>query len=447
MLIGVDLAATSVGKLRSDLEAFLKLPSGGLEKQKDQVSQLIREGIMAKLQAEQSAPAAATKEKGEDEDSKKRKDKKDGKNKDKKAKKAKKDDSSDDSNEAEPVKAEEAPAAVEDAPVVPDAEIAVEPPPDAEAQLATLADDIFELDKGGRSIQQAKTWALSGAEDGSLRLWDLEMFQCVRVFEGHQGAVLCLAAEWSEMRALSGGADGARLWDLRRGGCQKTFAGIEDGCAAIKGNWEADNPQAIGACGDGQIRVWDMKSGELVKSFAAHKGGVWALDADWTNKRLASGGDEEVKIWNTDDWTQIQKIEGHAGGVMCLALDWSEKRVVIGASEQSLRLVDMEAKTGKNMLGHRDVVANVSPDWGRDQILTGGWDAQLRIWNLERNTCTQSHECKFGRIRCMSADFSQMQVICGSSSGALHIVDLYSGAVLREMDGHVGGCTAVAAKF
>jgi len=428
LLKGADLAATSVGKLRAGLEAHLKLPAGGLEAQKDEVNKCIRSAIVSELAAQDESKKRAA-----------------AKGKDKKAKKQK---TEDDSDEMEEMSDEDAPAAADAG--------AAAPLPEAKDQLATTdplapVDDVFELENqapANLAIQQAKSWALSGSDDGSLRLWDLEAFSPARAFDGHQGAVMCLAADWTEMRALSGGADGAKLWDLRRGGCQKTYAGIEGGCAAIKGNWDGDDAKVVAACGDGQLRIWDMKSGDLVKSCTAHKHGVWALDADWPNKRLASGGDDEVKIWNTEDWSLAQKVEGHAGSVMCLALDWSKKRVVIGASEACLRLWDGETKSGKNILGHRDAVACVCADRGKGQVLTAGWDAQLKTWNLDRMmSCTQSHDCKFGRIRCMAADFERMQVICGSSCGSLHMLDLYSGAVIRSMEAHVGAVTAVAAKF
>lgn len=292
-----------------------------------------------------------------------------------------------------------------------------------------------------------QTWAVSGAEDGNLRLWDLESYSCVRVLEGHTGAVRALVVDWEDMQALSGAADNVRLWSLKRGGCQKTFADVEDGCATVAADWKG--LKALGGCGDGHLKLWSMTSGELIGDVVAHQGGVWSIEVNWDSQRVASGGDEHFKVWDMADWTCLHKIEGHPGGIMCLAVDWEASRLLVGvgAAEQSLRLWDLETRKPRSLLGHRDAVAHVRADWEGDTAVTGGWDAQLRIWNLAKGACVQNHECKFGRIRSMAVDFSQMQAICGSSAGTLHFVDLHSGADLRKLEGHVGGVTALQAKL
>ncbi len=62
------------------------------------------------------------------------------------------------------------------------------------------------------------TRALSGGDDGTLRLWDLESGAEMRRLEGHEGWVNAVAVTADGTRALSGGFDRTlRLWDLERG--------------------------------------------------------------------------------------------------------------------------------------------------------------------------------------------------------------------------------------
>ena len=57
--------------------------------------------------------------------------------------------------------------------------------------------------------------ALSGARDGIVRLWDVESGRCLRVLEGHTGAVWCVAWSADGRRAFSGDDKGGiRVWDL-----------------------------------------------------------------------------------------------------------------------------------------------------------------------------------------------------------------------------------------
>lgn len=269
----------------------------------------------------------------------------------------------------------------------------------------------------------------------------------MRILEGHTGTIRCITVDWENMQALSGADDNMRLWNLKLGGSQRTFKDVEEGCNVAAGDWK--NQQAIGGCGDGQLKIWDMVSGDLSSSVYAHPGGVWALEVEWTKKRVASGGDEHFKVWDLDDWACLHKIEGHFGGIMSLGVDWEGARALIGvgSAEQSLSLWDLETREKRNLLGHRDAVAHIATDFDNDVALTAGWDAEIRIWNLKKCSCIQTHKVKFGRVRSIAVDFAQMQAVCGSSAGTMHVVDLHSGVDLRTLEGHVGAITALHAKF
>lgn len=453
LLQGVDLAAMSIGKLRGSLEQAMKLPAGTLDARKEQVNRLLQEELVKVVEEKKrKAPPKPEQEpanKKEKKEKKEVKEKKEKKEKDEKKydkKEDKKEDKKDDKKKEEGKSHPEA----ADTAGVPPAEVEAAEPADMAAAPndPTMGMSAFE-DFGSAKplVSRLQTWAVSGAEDGNLRLWDLESYSCVRVLEGHLSAIRAIVVDWEDMQALSGAEDNVRLWSLKRGGCLKTFTDLEEGCISVAADWKG--LRALGGCGDGHLRLWNMTTAEQISSVLAHAGGVWALEAHWEVQRVASGGDEAFKVWDLADWACLHKIEGHPGGIMCLAMDWQRSRALIGVgqAEQSVRLWDLDTRKSQGLLGHRDAVATVRVDWEGDVALTGGWDAQLRTWNLGKGTCTTTQECKFGRVRSMAVDFTQMQALCGSSAGTLHFVDLHSGAELRRLEGHVGGVTALQAKF
>ena len=114
--------------------------------------------------------------------------------------------------------------------------------PQTEPAAADLSDETFgqpdaQASSGkvaGKAIQleyTAAIWAyafspdgkraLTGADDKTVRLWDLETGRCLRVFKGHTGDVRSIVWSTDQRHALSGG-DGAdpmdyptvRLWDV-----------------------------------------------------------------------------------------------------------------------------------------------------------------------------------------------------------------------------------------
>ena len=480
------LAKVSIGGSRADLETHLGLEPNSLLARKDEVQTILKQelkNIVSKPQQTQQGEEPSRKEhKKESEEDCEGTQNRCGKKRtqnfleDKKVKKAKKDAAS--SHEAKhPPKETEPPAPVTlpepeseallatpepaeaplddpmDDPMVVEAVEAAAAMEEAEAEAAAAAVDVAPTEAQVLALRNRTSgWALSGAEDGCLRLWNLHRDSCDRVLEGHVGAVVALVVNWDEMQAVSGAEDGARLWDLRQGGCQKAYAcveedGAEGGCTAVAVDWNSTSTRVLGGCGDGKLRLWSMRSGELQKHVAAHPGGVWALQVNWKTQRAASGGDDLLKIWNLENWSCLQKIDGHLGGITCLAYDWHENRALVGAGGKSLRLWRTNERAAKLLVGHQDLVSVVFADWGDDVAITAGWDAQLRLWNLKKETVTSHVDCKFGRVRSMAADMEQMQAICGSSNGCLHHLDLKTGEELRLMEGHVGGVTAVQARL
>lgn len=56
---------------------------------------------------------------------------------------------------------------------------------------------------------------LSGSDDGTVRLWDVQTAKEVLRFEGHMGSVRSVAMSVDGMRAISGGDDATlRVWKL-----------------------------------------------------------------------------------------------------------------------------------------------------------------------------------------------------------------------------------------
>ena len=83
-------------------------------------------------------------------------------------------------------------------------------------------------------------WAISGSDDKTLKLWDVETGQVLRTFRGHAGSVNAVALSADGRRAISGSYDKTlKLWDLSDGKCLDTTY-LEGGvnCVAIssKGN-------------------------------------------------------------------------------------------------------------------------------------------------------------------------------------------------------------------
>ncbi|MEM7010366.1 MAG: TIR domain-containing protein, partial [Verrucomicrobiota bacterium] len=92
-------------------------------------------------------------------------------------------------------------------------------------------------------------FALSGSDDYTVRLWEIESGQCLRVFEGHSGWVISVAFSADGKRALSGAADKSlRLWEIESGACQRVFEGHSGRVRSVA--FSADGKRALSGADD-----------------------------------------------------------------------------------------------------------------------------------------------------------------------------------------------------
>ncbi|KAL4430378.1 hypothetical protein ABPG77_002184 [Micractinium sp. CCAP 211/92] len=107
------------------------------------------------------------------------------------------------------------------------------------------------------------TDAVTASADGTARVWDLDIGDCVLLLEGHAGPINDMAVTSDGSLVLTCSSDGtARAFEMERGQCLRVLAGHTAGINAL-----AMDPWArfvVTASSDGTARVWDLSSARTV---------------------------------------------------------------------------------------------------------------------------------------------------------------------------------------
>lgn len=265
----------------------------------------------------------------------------------------------------------------------------------------------------------------SGAEDGSIRLWNLDNFQCTQILSHHQKAVNCLqfspngkilaSASWDktiklwdletfgEIAILSGHTDSVevldismdnlllasgsndqtlRLWDIRKNQSLHTFDNFSDTIRSLC--FSPDGLQLAAGSWD-IIYLWDVLSKKSIRTFKGQtKNYISALAISPDGLTLAAGShDKTIRLWDMTSKKQSLKLQGHLRRVNCVAFSPDNLTLASGSHDKQVKLWNI--KTGKEINGlnvHNDFVSAVSFSPDGNILASASHDTKIRLWQI-----------------------------------------------------------------
>lgn len=109
---------------------------------------------------------------------------------------------------------------------------------------------------------------VSGSYDALIRVWDIPLGQCERVFTGHTGYINSLALLSNEQLASASHDLTVRIWDMKSGQCIHTSSGHT---SAVQSIVALPNARLLSTSYDKTFRVWDTTTGECLQ-ITSYKG-------------------------------------------------------------------------------------------------------------------------------------------------------------------------------
>ena len=181
-------------------------------------------------------------------------------------------------------------------------------------------------------------WALSGSEDGILKLWDLATGQCLRTLTEHTNWVGTVAMTGDGRRALSGSWDHTlKLWDLETGQCLRTLSGHTAEVIAVA--LTGDGRRALSGSWDHTLKLWDLETGQCLRTLTGHTDKIRTVAVTDDGRRALSGSsDKTLKLWDLETGKCLRTLTGHTDGVMALAMTGDGRRTLSGIHDGTLIL-------------------------------------------------------------------------------------------------------------
>ncbi|WP_165634737.1 NB-ARC domain-containing protein [Thermostaphylospora chromogena] len=284
------------------------------------------------------------------------------------------------------------------------------------------------------------TTAITGSDDGSVRVWDLRNGSepLLQTLTGHDGAVEAVAISADGTTAITGSDDGSvRVWDLRNGSEPRILTGYTYLVRAVA--ISADGTTAI--AGGKDVYVWDLHNGGEPRILSTGPVRTVAISADGTT--VISGG-KGVYVWDLRKGGEPRFLIGGKSSALAVAISADGTTAISGSRDGSVQVWDLhEGGKPRTLTGHDGAVEAVAVSADGTTAITGSRDSSARVWDLQSGEpCIPTRRAAAVRAVAISTDGTT--AITGNRDGSVQVWDLREGGEPRVLTGHDGAALAVA---
>lgn len=288
---------------------------------------------------------------------------------------------------------------------------------------------------------------ITGAQDATARIWDVESGALVAVLEGHARSVRFAAYSPDGTRIVTGSADkSARLWDAQSGAAlcvfepesPSGFSGRVDSAA-----FSGDGRLVVTALTSDRanaVRVWDTQSCAQVATLDGHSDRLFEVAASPDGTLFASTShDGTARIWEAATGAARVVLKGHSGPVWFVRFSPDGRRVVTSGVDGTARIWDVHSGEERVAFTHPFGYFLEDPVFSPGGDLIASVDSGRMVLLWRARTGTMVHRLDHPDL-VTSAAFSPdgTLLITTSDNPVARIWDVQSGRLLAELDGHSG---------
>ena len=287
-------------------------------------------------------------------------------------------------------------------------------------------------------------FALSGSDDKTMRLWDVESGRALRVFEGHTDSVWSVAFSADEKYALSGSADRTmRLWEVESGRGLRIFKGHTNSIWSVA--FSTDGKSALSGSADNALRLWDVESGRALRVFDGHTASVLSVAFSVDGKSALSGSaDKTLRLWDLQRGFALRIFEGHTDSVWSVAFSVDGERALSGSADKTLRLWDLDNNRALGVFGGKTIVWSVALSADGKRALSCFADDGLRLWDVESGRDLRVFKGHTDKVLSVAFNADGNLALSGSADKTLLLWHVESGHALDVFEGHTDTVLSVA---
>ncbi|CAO3620925.1 unnamed protein product [Mucor hiemalis] len=266
----------------------------------------------------------------------------------------------------------------------------------------------------------------------------------------HDAEIHCISASSCGSMFATGGADKKiKLFDARNGHLIQTLSGALQTITSVSFN--SSDEMILGSCTDNATRIWSLSTHRLRHTLTGHIGKVYSAKFTADSNRVISGShDRTLKVWDLQKGYNIRTIFTFSSCNDVCLMDPDGQTLISGHLDNNIRLWDARTGVGiKELTGvHSGQITSVSMSPDGTSLLTNSRDNTLKIIDVRMYDIIRSFQSDTFRngLNWSRSTFSPdgKYVAAGSTDGGMHIWNVKTGKVEREITEHSSVVCGVA---
>ncbi|MDE0683751.1 MAG: WD40 repeat domain-containing protein [Candidatus Poribacteria bacterium] len=292
---------------------------------------------------------------------------------------------------------------------------------------------------------------VTGSSDKRIQLWHTntinnkdELSPSNRVLEGHNDSIWILAFSKDGQNLASGSLDGTvRLWDMDLWSQRIKIAGHTGGIKALAYT-EDHRILACGAGLDGILRLWDAGTSSQLSILFDHAGVNKVVTFSSDGRTLASSGNEDRAIFlsdvtkildsNLDNSNFLHSLKGNRDGITALALSSPIRdprlpavptKLTSGGRDARIHLLNVASGTElTTFTGAESTITALTFDPDSKSLFSGEANGIVRMWNANTGIEQFNFRSSFNAITALAFSPFPRFLAIGDEMGKIQLVDI-----------------------